>query len=81
MRLVTVNCVLVAVVTLPVAPPLKATTLLPAVVENPVPAMVIDDAFAARLAVLEVTVGVTVTAAVAAGALSTCAVVVETPAG
>jgi hypothetical protein len=79
LRLVTVSCVLVAAVTVPVAPLLKATRLLAAVVEKPVPLIVIDDASAARLAVLEVTVGGIVIVVVAAGALSTCAVTLDTP--
>ncbi len=59
LRLVTVNCVLLAEVTVPVAPPLKETVLLPAVLEKPKPWMVRLVAFAARLIVLEVTVGAT----------------------
>ena len=54
---VTVNDVLVAAVTVPVAPLLNVTRLLPGVVEKPSPAMVIVAAFAARLEVDEVTTG------------------------
>ena len=52
----TVNNVVVAEVTLPTAPLLKATVLLPAVVSNPVPAMVSVVASIARLFVFKVTV-------------------------
>ena len=53
---VTVNWVVVALVTVPV-PLLKVTVLLAAVVSNPVPIMVRVVAVAARLLVFEVTVG------------------------
>ena len=53
---VTVNWVAVALVTVPV-PLLKVTRLLPAVVLNPVPAMVRVVALIARLFVFKVTVG------------------------
>jgi len=53
----TVNNVVVAEVTLPKAPLLKVTVLLPAVVSKPVPAMVNVVALIARLFVFEVTVG------------------------
>lgn len=53
----TVNDVAVAEVTVPMAPLLKVTTLFAAVVLKLVPAMVTVDAFAAKLAVLAVTVG------------------------
>ena len=53
---VTVNWVAVALVTVPV-PLLKVTRLLPAVVSNPVPAMVRVVALIARLFVFKVTVG------------------------
>ncbi len=59
-KLVTVNTVAVAVVTVPVAPPLNVTLSLAAVVEKPAPLMVKLVAFAARLAVLSVTTGPTV---------------------
>ena len=48
---VTVSCVLVAAVTVPVAPPEKLTKLLPGVVENPKPLIVIDVAVVRRFAV------------------------------
>ena len=57
---VTVSEVAVAAVTVPIAPSLKATVLLPAVGSKPKPVMVIVVALAARLAVLLVTTGVTV---------------------
>ena len=57
---VTVNNVAVAVVTVPVAPLLKTTTLLPAVVSKPAPAIVMVAALAARSAVATVTTGLTV---------------------
>ena len=44
-------------VTVPTAPLLKATVLLAAVVENPVPTIVIALELIARLVVLNVTVG------------------------
>jgi hypothetical protein len=56
---VTVNCVVVAAITIPAAPLLKATVLLLKVVSNPVPLMIIVGALMARLAVLKVTVGAT----------------------
>jgi len=52
----TVNEVVVAEVTLPTAPLLKVTVLLPTVL-NPVPAMVSVVALIARLFVFKVTVG------------------------
>jgi len=56
-----VNCVAVALVTMPTAPLLKVTVLLAAVVEKNVPAMVKVEvevgALIARVVVLEVTVG------------------------
>ena len=52
--------VAVAAVTVPTAPLLKTTVLLPAVVSKPKPSMVSVVALAARLAVLLVTTGVTV---------------------
>ena len=55
---VTINWVAVALVTVPV-PLLKVTRLLPAMVSNPVPAMVRVMALIARLLVFEVTVGAT----------------------
>jgi len=54
---VTVNCVGVAAVTVPAAPLLMATVLLPKVVSNPVPIMIIVGALMARFAALGVTVG------------------------
>lgn len=54
----TVSDVFVAADTVPTAPLLKTTVLLPAVVENPKPEMMTDEAFAARLALLAVTTGV-----------------------
>ena len=57
---VTVSEVAVAAVTVPTAPSLKTTVLLPAVVSKPKPLMVSVVALAARLAVLLVTTGVTV---------------------
>ncbi len=54
---VMVNWVAVALVTVPAAPLSKVTVLLPAVVSNPVPAIVSVVALIARLPVLEVTVG------------------------
>lgn len=54
---VTVNDVPVAAVTVPVAPLLNVTRLLPGVVENPTPAIVIVAAFAAKFEVAEVTTG------------------------
>ena len=57
---VTVNKVAVAVDTVPTAPLLNVTVLLAAVVLNPKPLMVTVDAVNARLAVLEVTMGLTV---------------------
>src|SRR5262249_35123794 len=58
-KLVTVSCVYVAAVTVPVAPVLKVTTLLPAVLSsNPLPVMMSCVALAARVAVLEVIVGI-----------------------
>ena len=53
---VTVNEVVLAEVTVPV-PELKVTVLLPAVVSNPVPVMVMVGALIAKLAVFDVTVG------------------------
>lgn len=54
----TVSVVAVAAVTVPTAPLLKTTVLLAAVVENPVPVIVILLAFAARRAVVfDVTTG------------------------
>ncbi len=56
----TVSVVAVAAVTVPTAPLLKTTVLLPAVVENPDPVMVKLLAFAARRAVVfVVTIGFT----------------------
>ena len=57
---VTVSEVAVAAVTVPTAPSLKTTVLLPAVGSKPKPLMVSVVALAARLAVLLVTTGVTV---------------------
>ncbi len=57
---VTVSEVAVAAVTVPTAPLLKTTVLLAAVVLKPVPAMVIVAAAFESVAVLLVTVGVTV---------------------
>jgi len=57
---VTVSEVVVAAVTVPTAPLLKATVLFAAVALKPVPVMVTVDAFAARLLVELVTVGVRV---------------------
>ena len=54
---VTVNCVEVAVVTMPAAPRLNATVLLLAVVSKPVPLMTTVVALIGRFAVLVVTVG------------------------
>lgn len=54
---VTVSDVAVAAVTVPIAPLLKVTTFSSGVVLKLVPAMVIVAAFAARFAVLAVTVG------------------------
>src|SRR5262249_19103102 len=62
----TVSCVLVADVTVPVAPPLKLTVLLAAVLEKPNPLIVMVVAFTARLVALEVTTGVTVATCTAA---------------
>lgn len=56
----TVNEVAVAAVTLPIAPLLNTTVLLPAVGLKPKPLMVIVVALAARFAVLVVTTGTTV---------------------
>ena len=56
----TVSDCIVAAVTVPTAPLLNTTVLLAAVVEKPEPLMVIVVAFAARLAVLLVTLGITV---------------------
>ena len=53
----TVSWVAVAADTVPAAPRLNATVLLPAVVSNPVPVMVNELALIARLAVDSVTVG------------------------
>ena len=55
----TVMAVFVDETTVPTAPLLNTTVLLPAVVENPKPAITIVAAFAAMLAVLLVTTGVT----------------------
>ncbi len=55
----TVSDVAVAEVTVPTAPSLKTTLLLPAIASNPAPAMVIADAVMGRLAVLGVTAGKT----------------------
>jgi hypothetical protein len=57
---VTVRTVAVAVVTVPTAPLLKVTVLLAAVVSNPKPLIVMVEALAATLAVLEVKTGCTV---------------------
>ncbi len=57
---VTVSEVALAVLTVPTAPSLKATVSLEAVAPKPKPLIVIWDALAARLAVLDVTDGVTV---------------------
>ena len=57
---VTVSEVAVAEVTVPTAPSLKTTVLLPAVVSKPKPLIVSVVALAARLAVLLVTTGMTV---------------------
>jgi hypothetical protein len=54
---VTVNAVEVAVVTVPTAPLLNVTTLLAAVLENPVPFITMVGALIAKLAVLAVIVG------------------------
>jgi ABC-type glucose/galactose transport system permease subunit len=78
-REVTVNCVVVAVVTVPVVPPENVTTLFPAVGEKPVPVIVIVVAVIGSAAAFNVTVGWTVTDALAV-ALSTCAEVLLTPA-
>src|SRR5262249_39717707 len=56
----TVSDVALAVETVPIAPSLKATVLLPAVLEKPKPLMMICVALAARLLVFIVTTGVTV---------------------
>ena len=56
---VTVSKVVVAAVTVPTTPPLKTTVLLAAVVENPNPLIAIVAEFAPRLAVLLVTLGIT----------------------
>ena len=63
---VTVSCVVVAAVTVPIAPRLKATELLAGVVEKLVPLMVrvkVVGALSARLSVLAVTVGEATTVA------------------
>ena len=57
---VTVSAVAVAAVTVPTAPLLKATVLLPGVVSKPKPLIVTVLALASKLATLVVTVGVTV---------------------
>jgi hypothetical protein len=57
---VTVNDVAEAVVTVPAAPLSNVTALLPAVVENPKPVIIIVVAFAATLIVRLVTTGLTV---------------------
>lgn len=57
---VTVSAVAVAVVTVPTAPLLKTTVLLPAVVSKPKPLMVMVVAFATKFAELLVTTGTTV---------------------
>ena len=62
---VTVNCVGVAAVTVPAAFLFKRTVLLPKVVSNPVPVMIIVGALMARLAALAVTVGAMAVAMVA----------------
>lgn len=60
-EMLTVSCVAVAAVTVPTAPLLNCTVLLPRVVaSNPKPAMVIVAALAARFALLPVTTGLTV---------------------
>ena len=56
---VTVNCVVVASVTVPSAPLLSTTALFDATGSNPNPAMVTVAAFAARGVVTEVTTGAT----------------------
>ena len=55
----TVSVVAVAAVTVPTAPLLNTTVLLPATVANPKPLIVTVVALIARLAVLLVTTGVT----------------------
>ena len=67
---VTVSEVAVAAVTVPTAPSLKTTVLLPGVVSKPEPLMVIVVALAARLAVLTVTAGATVATCTAAPLLT-----------
>ena len=67
---VTVNKVAVAVVTVPTAPLLKTTVLLPAVVLKPNPAIVIVAALAARFDELVVTTGLTVATWIAAPLLT-----------
>ena len=57
---VTVNCVAVAEVTVPVAPPMKVTMLLAGVVEKPMPLIVMLMSVSRMLAVLGVTTGMTV---------------------
>ena len=54
----TVIDVAVAAVTVPAAPLLRTTVLLAGIVSNPTPAITMDDALAAMLAVLLVTTGV-----------------------
>src|SRR5262249_53496486 len=63
---VTVSEVALAVVTLPTAPPLKTTVLLPGVAEKPTPLMMILLTFAGSTAELMVTTGVTVAICTAA---------------
>ena len=57
---VTISEVAVAVVTVPTAPLLNTTVLLPATVANPKPLIVTVVALIARLEVLLVTTGITV---------------------
>src|SRR6185295_9446458 len=66
LRLVTVNCVAVEAVTVPVAPPEKVTTLFAGVPEKPKPLIVIDVALAPRFAVFAVITGTTVATCTAA---------------
>ena len=54
---VTVNDVAVAAVTVPTAPLLNTTLLLPGVVSKPVPVIVTDVSVTLRLVVTEVTIG------------------------
>jgi len=69
---VTVNLIGVAPVTLPITSRLKFTVLLPGVVSNPEPLIIIMGALTVRLLVLEVTVG-------AATILATCTALLLLP--